>query len=414
LLFVSFLAFVSMGLPDGLLGVAWPSVQKTFGLPLSQLGSLLLASGSGYLALSFLSGTIVARLGIGWLLVLSSVATVVSLTGYALAPAWPVMVALGFFTGAGAGAIDAGLNAYAATHFSHRVMNWMHACYGLGAMLGPLVMTAVLSEDLSWRWGYGIVGVALIGMTVSFLATLRLWSMNGTLSVPPAAPGVSGEPAAPAAPPASAAARGSMWHALRRPAVWAGVALFFVYVGVEFTAGQLAYSLMTTGRGVDPVVAGWWASAYYAALTVGRVAFGQAAARVPAGRLLRVGLVGSVAGATLIWWNPLGIGGFAGLALLGFALAPIFPLLMSETPDRVGRADSDHAVGFQISASSLGGAALPALAGVLARRWGLEVIGPYLLAATLLLWALHEAVVWRTSRAKSDVSPVPVAEPHAL
>jgi fucose permease len=408
---LSFLAFISLGLPDGLLGVAWPSVRANFALPISQLGGLLLASMGGYLALSFLSGALVARLGVAGLLVLSSVAVVVSLGGYALAPTWPVMVLLGVVSGAGAGAIDAGLNAYAARHFSHRVMNWMHACYGVGAVIGPLVMTAVLQAGASWRLGYGIVAVAMIGMTVSFVATRRLWNDGAAPGVVTDAPGVAGTAGVAGVAPGPVvdasgadggatptAQRSSLGAALRRPAVWAGIVLFFVYVGIEFTAGQWAYSLMTEGRGVSPRAAGIWVSLYYAGLTAGRVAFGAIAAHVAASALLRLGLIGAVASAALIWWNPATFVGLAALPLLGFALAPIFPLLMSETPGRVGRRDSDHAVGFQISAASLGGAALPAVAGLLAKARGLEALGPYLLAATVVLLVLHEAVQARAKR----------------
>src|SRR5262245_42658285 len=141
LLGIAFVAFVSLGLPDGVLGVAWPSMRRSFDLPLSALGALLAAAMAGYLASSFGSGVVVARLGVGSLLAWSSATMVASSLAYAMAPAWSVVVAGGVLAGLGAGAIDAGINAYAAARFPPRLVNWLHACYGVGAMLGPLVMT---------------------------------------------------------------------------------------------------------------------------------------------------------------------------------------------------------------------------------------------------------------------------------
>lgn len=164
LLAIALLAFVSLGLPDGVLGVAWPSIRRSFGRPPSQLGSLLASAMAGYLTSSFSSGALVARLGVGRLLLWSSILMVVNSFAYALAPAWSVMVAAGLLAGLGAGAIDAGINAFATARFSPRLVSWLHACYGVGAMLGPLLMTAVVTSGLGWRWGYAVIGYLLAVM----------------------------------------------------------------------------------------------------------------------------------------------------------------------------------------------------------------------------------------------------------
>src|SRR5215475_777443 len=156
---LAYLGFVSIGLPDGLLGVAWPSIRASFGLSLDALGALLVMFTMGYLLSSFSSGRLLMHINVGSLLALSCLATAASLLGYALSPRWSMMVALGMLAGLGAGAIDAGLNTYAATHFSPRSVNWLHACYGVGATVGPLIMTSVLMADRPWQWGYGFVGV---------------------------------------------------------------------------------------------------------------------------------------------------------------------------------------------------------------------------------------------------------------
>src|SRR5262245_42399715 len=172
---IAFLAFVSLGLPDGVLGVAWPSIRRAFGLPISQLGVLLSAAMSGYLLSSFGSGAVVARIGIGRVLLACSGLTAVSTATYALAPAWPGMIAAGGAAGLGAGGIDAAINAFAAVRFSPRVVTWLHASYGVGAMAGPLVMSAALTSGFGWRWGYGLIACALAAMALCFAATAKLW-----------------------------------------------------------------------------------------------------------------------------------------------------------------------------------------------------------------------------------------------
>jgi fucose permease len=379
---LSFFAFISLGLPDGLLGVAWPSLRRTFDLPLSQLGSLLALIMAGYLASSFLSGALVGRWGVGRLLLWSNLTMVASCAGYALAPYWWVMLLCGLLAGLGAGAIDAGINAYTAAHFAPRVMSWLHGSWGLGAALGPLVMTTVLTAGLVWRWGYAVVAVALAAMALAFARTRDWW--DGAATVPSAAPVM---------PPAMA----GMAETLARPAVWLHLAFFFLYTGLEASAGQWAYSILTEGRGLAPAPAGVWVGVYWGSLTAGRFACGVIAPRVSTDTLLRACTLVAPVGAALLW---LGRGGLAlgGLAMIGFVLAPIFPLTISATPGRIGRGYAAHAIGFQVSAACVGGAALPAAGGLIARRYGLEAITTFQFAVAAVLLVLHEAVLAMTRR----------------
>lgn len=375
---LAFAAFISLGLPDGLLGVAWPSIRRTFGLPLSQLGPLLALIMTGYLVSSFLSGALVARGGVGRLLLWSNLIVVVSCTGYALAPHWPVMLACGLLAGLGAGAIDAGINAYAAVHFAPRVVSWLHGSWGLGAALGPFVMTTVLATGLVWRWGYGLVAIALLLMALAFARTRHWW--DDVAVAAGAAPAV--------VPPAMA----GMAQTLARPAVWLHLAFFFLYTGLEASTGQWAYSILTEGRGMAPTQAGIWVGLYWGSLTAGRFACGVIAPRVSTDALLRVCTIVAPVGAALLWLGqgPMALGG---LAMVGFVLAPIFPLTISATPGRLGRGYATHAVGFQVAAACVGGAALPAAGGVIARWLGLEAITTFQFAVAVVLLLLHEAVL---------------------
>ena len=370
---LAFLAFVSLGLPDGVLGVAWPSLRRSFDRPIDQLGLILLAIMAGYLASSFSAGAVLEHLGVGRLLVASSLLVAVSAAAWAATPWWVPILGGAFVSGLGAGAIDAGINAFAAARFTPRVITWLHACWGLGAMLGPLVMTAAVTAGPGWRWGYVLLAATLLAMAACFRLTLGLWQL-------PAAEGV---------PPARGVAA-SLREALREPPVRANALLFFLYTGAEASAGQWAFSLLTESRGMATAGAGLAASAYWGSIFAGRLAFGAMAHHVAPSTLLRLGMAGAPVAALVVSLTRSGAGGAVGLFALGLLLAPIFPLLIAETPARVGERHAAHAIGFQISAATLGAGTLPAAAGLLARHAGLESLGPFLLAAAALLLLLHE------------------------
>jgi fucose permease len=376
---ISFAGFIILGMPSGVLGVAWPSVRSSFGLPLDAVGTLLITTTAGYLLSSFTSGRVVSRMGVGAFLTVGTLLASLGLLGYALAPAWLVMVLLGFLAGMGSGVIDAGLNTYFATHFSASLMNWLHACFGVGATVGPAVMTAILNLGFSWRWGYAVAAFLCGLLALAFGLTRSRWRLSGSDA------GVEGDPQ-------QKGARSRVTLGL--PVVWLGIAAFFVFTGVEVSAGQWPYSLFTEARGIAPATAGLWVSVYWGSLTVGRIVLGPVVDRLGITTTLRACMLGAVLGAALIAWGGTDVLSFAGLAVMGFALAPIFPSLMTATPGRVGFAHAANAIGFQVSAASLGGAILPGVAGVLAANLGLEIIGPYLVLSAILLFLLHEALVW--------------------
>ena len=389
---ITFLAFVSLGLPDGVLGVAWPSMRGALGLGMGELGGVLAAAMVGYLASAFASGTLVARIGVGRLLLASSLVMAVSSLGYGLASGRAMVLAAALLAGLGGGAIDAGINTYAARRFPPRLVTWLHACYGVGAMLGPLVMTGMMASGRTWRVGYGTIAVALGGMAVAFATTRSAWDE----------PGSGGDPAAATTTTPAA----TLGETLAHSAVWLNLALFFVYTGLEVTAGQWMYSVFTEARGVGMGAAGLAVSAYWASLTLGRIVFGALVARHAPERLLRVSLVTAPAAALVIWWAPQPAIGLAGLAALGFAFAPVYPLLVSITPERLGRRYVTQAVGLQVAFACLGAAALPGAGGVLAAALGLEVIPPFLVGGTLGLAVLHEvaARAGRHGSARARVS----------
>ena len=363
LVVVAFLGFVGLGLPEGALGVVWPSMRATFGRPVSQLGVLLASYTTGYLVASVATGRLTRAMGTGRLLAAGASVSAAGFAAYAISPVWAGVVAGSALVGTAAGVLDAGLNAYVAEHLGVRALNALHACFGVGATAGPLLVTGLLQADASWRLAYVLLFAFEAGLAIAFLATRAGWSTSATTLPAPS----------------------------DRPTVLVvlGILVFFVYVGIEATAGQWSYSLFTERRGMSTGVAGVWVGAYWGCLTAGRLLAGLVAHRVGPRALLNASMTGTAAGTALIWWSPAPVVGALGLALTGLSLAAIFPTLIAITPSRLGVERARSAIGYQVAAAALGGALVPGLAGVLAERWSLEVVWPLLVIATAVMIALH-------------------------
>ena len=383
LIALAFIAFISLGLPDGLLGVAWPFMRADFGQPLDALGILLVSFTSGYLLSSFFSGAIVRTIGIGLLLAASVCATALALLGFTFIPVWWIIIPLSSLLGAGAGAIDAGLNNYVAANHSDGVMQWLHASFGVGVTLGPMIMTLGLTLGDTWRIGYWIVGGGQLVLALCFLLTARHWDR--------AAPPPEAETAAPANDATFRLTFGE-------PKAWLSMLLFFLYSGLELTVGFWAFSLLTEGRGIATERAGFWVSVYWAMFTVGRATAGLYARRLGVDNMVFIGLGLSLLAALLLWWSPHPGVGLAALGLAGLAFAPIFPAMVSGTRLRVSASHVSNTIGMQMAGAGLGAAALPALAGALAARTSLEVISPFLALVTLALMGLYSLIRWLPDR----------------
>jgi fucose permease len=375
LLLLAYIAFIALGLPVSLIGVAWPTLRAELSLPLDALGLLLISSTIGYLISSFIIARLISRFGIGSLLIFSSLISAVALVGYTVAPSWSIIIIMGALGGFGSGTVDAGLNTYLAAEYNEGQMQWLHACFGIGATLSPLIMTASLALFSSWRPAYIIIATLNAIMAICFFLTLPAWKRPNQVST-----GAAGS---------DNAERGlmdyhtSLWETILRVVTWIGILMFLLYTGAEFTLGNWTYTLFTEGRGVSPQLAGLWAGGFWATFTIGRVLAGAYAHRIRLKTMMYGALVLALVGAILFWWNPTPLVGVAGVFIVGFAMAPIFPGLVSSTSQRVGQRHAGNTIGIQISAAGLGGALLPALAGILAARISLETI-PVLLSFSLL------------------------------
>ncbi len=377
LVVVAYVGFISLGLPDTLIGVAWPSVRETFGVEQSAISLVFFGAAFGYAISGFLTGKIVNFAGVGILLSASTALVASSIFGYALAPTWALFAGFSLMHGLGSGAIDAGLNYYVANHMSVRHMSWLHASWSLGATIGPLVMTGAVAWWNDWEAGYLAVAAILSFLTILFVSTRREWDRPGDAAIEPPTPHVSIK----------------MLEAIRHPVVRMQVILFFVYTGLEATVGHWCFTLLTESRGMPEGTAGLWTTIFWASIGVGRVLFGTIADRVGIDRLLRISTCTALAGPALFALDVSDLVSAFALAIAGLGLASIYPCMMMRTPQRLGKSMAAHAIGFQVSAATIGAAVLPSLSGFLAEQVGLEVVAVGAVGMALIVLVLHENVL---------------------
>lgn len=387
MLWVAYFGFAMFGFSEVQLGVAWPSIRETFSMPVEALGMLITAGMLGLAVSSLLSGWLVQRLGVIHLLGYANLLRGLGLLAFVFVPTWWLLVAACALAGLGAGSLASASNTYLARSHTPGRMSWMHASFGLGATFGPLLMSSLINYGYRWELGYLIVAGLAAPAGLLFAWQARY-----------------GSPKLDASPAVHSVERIGLLSTLRLPMVWAGIWIFFLYRGIEVTAGQWTYSLFTEARSASVVVAGVSVGLFWAGLTLGRILLGLFFGDRDPYPLLRVSIIGAVLGVALLVLNANQYTNFIGLGLTGFALAPIFPLLAADTPQRVGGRHTPNAVGFQIGGGSFGGGALPWLGGLMAARFGMESIGILLLITCGLLFLVFELAAYKAGRTGSTVS----------
>lgn len=364
-LLVALAAFVMLGMADGALGVAWPSIRMGLGRGLEDLGLVLAALSAGYLTASTSFGRVHATLGTARALAIGGFAFAVGLGLFAVAAAWYVVLVGAVVLGLGGGLVDSGVNAHAALEFEAGSVNLIHGFYGLGATAGPLVIAASLSASGSFRSGY--VGMALVQVLVlgSIVARRRGWETSTDPEHPRAGSG------------------GMTWvRALPL------LVVFVVYTGVEVAVGQWAFTLLTESRNLAESAAAGWVAAYWGGLTAGRLLWGAIGERVAPRSLLDGSVAIALLGGILLWVDPLGVG-VVGLPLAGAGLAAVFPTMVSLTPERTTRAASTRIMGYQLAAANVGAATVPWLIGLTAANVGVGALAPGLVVGLAALVVAH-------------------------
>jgi fucose permease len=364
------LLFVTLGLPAGALGVAWPYMRDSLHAPLAGLGLLLAAFTAAYFLASASSGPLGGRVGTRVLLIAGCGLAATGLLGLSLATGWWMVPLVSLLWGGGSGLIDAAANAHTSLNRGVRYMGWLHASWAVGAALGPLVVVVSIGLRGSWRASFLAIAAAFFAVGVLVGYRRRDW-----IDTVPKLNRPSQE--------------ASLQQSSRRRALMLLIGLFVLGAGLEATAGDWSYTQLTAGRSLSVGLASLGATLFWAGLAGGRVALGLLGNRATPVRLLDTS-VGVATLAALTFWlaPPLGSALIA-LPILGAAVSVIFPLLLSITPTRVGAAMTSHAVGYELAAGTLGGGGLPALTGLVLQSAGLLSLGPLLFVIAAGLTLLH-------------------------
>ncbi|GAB6939907.1 MFS transporter [Isoptericola variabilis] len=379
LLAIIYVAFVSLGLPDSLVGAGWPVMHTDLGVPVSFAGIITMIIAGGTILSSLASERVTKRFGAGVVTAVSVGLTAAALVGFSVSGSFWLLCLWALPYGLGAGAVDAALNNYVALHFAARHMNWLHSFWGLGASISPFIMSYALTSGLGWSSAYRIVGVAQAVLTVVLIASIPLWGKV--------------KPAPEAEHPDDAEPSGGRSHvplatALRIPGVLLILAAFFAYCALESTAILWASTYLVTDRGVDSATAAAFASLFLLGITAGRFLAGFFADRVGDKRLIRGGF--AVVGlAVVLIALPVGtpVPALVGLVVAGLGCAPIYPAIIHSTPANFGARSSQAVIGIQMAAAYTGSTLAPPAFGVLSAWVGAGVF-PLFLAVLVALGLL--------------------------
>jgi fucose permease len=373
---LAFFAFILIGANDGAVGVILPSLREHYNIDKGTAGLLFLASTSGYLMAALSSGTLVAKLGKRLFLMLGTFLFVVGTLTISFAPLFGIGLVALLVVGFGVAIIDAGLNAYiAGLPNSTATLNYLHAFYGMGALLGPIIASGLLAVGAIWN------NVYLVWVALGLVAILG-FALFYNHSVPQAEASNAEE---------EATHSGNMMGiALRTRAVWVAAAFLLFYVGLELSMGSWGYTFLTEERHQADLLSGWTVSGYWLGLTLGRLVMGRLAVRIGNKNLIQGCLVGVVVGVVLVWVAPLEIVAALGFWVTGFSLGPIFPTTIALMPTIVPARILPTAIGFLVSLGAMGAALFPWLAGTLMQGFGLWALLPYVMVLAVLDFS-----IWR-------------------
>jgi fucose permease len=374
---LSCLAYLGVALPSSSLGLLWPSIRLSLHQPVGVLGILLIFGVVGSVAVSVAIAPVLARVRMGTVVTVSILLPGLALVVEARAPSVWVFGGGMVLYGVGIGALDSALNAYAASRFGARQINWMHASYGLGATAGPLLTTALLGGGLTWRWVYGAMGIAVAALALVFGWTRHAWEPLPHTTGPAGAVRERKVPAA---------------------AVVGGLTFVAVETGIESGAGIWGYVFLTAGRGLGHGAAGVAVAGYWAAMFAGRAVLGPVAERLGAARVLTGAVAGVALGAALMAVPGPAALAVVGMMTVGLAAAPIFPLFTLTTAARLGAADAartPRTVSLQVAASALGSAVLPAAMGLAIGAVSARVLAPALLVLGLAMGGVYRLLPGR-------------------
>lgn len=371
LLAIIYLAFISLGLPDSLLGSAWPAMRLELGTPISYAGIISMIIAIGTIISSLLSSRVIRRFGPGLVTAVSVAMTAAALFGFSISNSFILLCLWAIPYGLGAGAVDAALNNYVAVHYSSRHMSWLHAFWGVGVTISPYIMSACLTGGLGWQAGYRNVSILQIVLTVVLFAALPLWKGSG------------GDEEA------ESAVDVPLSKAVKIPGVPFVMLAFLGFCALESTAGLWASSYLVGARGVDAETAAQFTALFYMGETAGRLANGFIADRFGDRKMIRVGIIIMVIGIALVL-APVNAISLVGLVVIGLGAAPVYPCIIHATPDNFGKENSQALVGIQMASAYTGTTLMPPLFGLIAQYISVSLYPWYLLIFAALMLCMTE------------------------
>lgn len=375
LLALIYVSFISLGLPDSLLGSAWPQMQESLGVSLSLGGVISFLITASTILSSLMSHQVIQRFGTGDVTMCSVAMTALALLGFSLSNSFFALCLWAIPYGLGAGSVDAALNNFVALHCKAKHMSWLHCFWGIGATGGPYIMGLCLSRGMGWQAGYRTISFLQMALTLILLLSLPLWKKQEL-------PLSGGETVRPQTP---------QWgKLLKRPGVKAALTAFFFYSALELTTGLWGSSYMVAIRGISPETAAKWISLFYLGITAGRFFSGFLTLRFSDDAMVRLGEGTAIVGIILLLLPLHNLFLCVGLILTGLGCAPIYPSLLHATPQRFGKSLSQSLMGTQMAISYLGSTTMPPVSGFLSEKISMGLYPVLLLVFALCMTILTE------------------------
>ena len=376
LLAIIYMAFISLGLPDSLLGSAWPTMYGEMNVPISYAGIISMIIAIGTVISSLLSDRITKKLGTGKVTAISVAMTAIALFGFSISHSFGMLCLWAIPYGLGAGSVDASLNNYVALHYASRHMSWLHCMWGVGASIGPYIMEYALSGGQSWNMGYRYIALIQMFLTTILILSLPLWKNNKDL--------ISGSDSMTSAKPLT------LWEIIRIKGAKEVMIAFFCYCALEQTAGLWASSYLVIKDGLDIEQAAKYASLFYIGITVGRGISGFLTIKLDDRKMIRLGEF-IIAIGVVIMFIPLGSkASMIGLILIGLGCAPIYPCTIHSTPARFGEDRSQALIGVQMASAYIGICLMPPLFGLIADHISVVLFPVYLMIILGLMMIMNE------------------------
>lgn len=382
LLAIIYLAFISLGLPDGLLGAAWPTMYQEFAVPVSYAGAVSMIISFGTILSSLQSDRLTRKLGTGKVTAISVGMTAAALFGFSFSHSFVAVCLWAIPYGLGAGSVDASLNNYVALHYESRHMSWLHCMWGIGATLGPYVMGYALTGGKGWNAGYRYIGIMQIVLTAVLVCSLPLWVKRKE-------EGTGG---------AEADAKAlSIREVLKIRGAKEVMFCFFCYCALESTAGLWSSSYLTLQKGIPAETAASYAGMFYLGITIGRALSGFITMKLNDVQMIRMGQCIIALGIIVVFLPGAAVVSLVGLVLIGLGCAPVYPCIIHSTPAHFGEDKSQAVIGIQMASAYVGSCLMPPVFGLIANNISVALFPVYLVVILMIMIVMHELLVRKTS-----------------